>query len=114
MMTDYKGRTNGILEQEIKQLEADLRERQESLRGLQSRCPHVWGATKYTPEIHEGYQDPGDPVGTMGVDWRGPIWVPRQEIPRWSRRCSECGLVQQTERTTDKIEKVPAFNERRY
>ena len=114
MMKDHKGRTNGILEQEIIQLEADLRERKAALQGLQSRCPHVWGETRYTPEVHEGYQDQGDPVGTMGVDWRGPCWIPRQEIARWSRRCSECGLVQQTKRTRDEIKKIPEFNERRY
>jgi hypothetical protein len=114
MLRDHKSRTAGMLEQEITRLKADLQEHEASLQGLQSRCIHQWGETRYTPDIREGYQDPGDPVGTMGVDWRGPMYVPRQETPRWSRRCSECGLVQQTERTRDQIKKVPEFSERRF
>jgi hypothetical protein len=114
MMKDHKGRTHGMLTYEIEQAEANLRDLKAALHGMQSRCSHKFGETKYTPEVHEGYQDPGDPVGTMGVDWRGPIYVPRQEIPRWSRYCSECGLVQQTERTRDEIKKIPEFSDRRF
>jgi hypothetical protein len=102
------------LEQDIDRIKAELREREAALQDLQRRCPHNWGKVEYTPEIHEGYQDPGDPPGTMGVDWRGPMWVPRQEIPIWSRKCSECGLVQETMRTRDETKKIPEFSDRRY
>ncbi len=114
MMKDHMGNTHVELERTIARLKEELQGTELSLQGLQSRCPHRWDQVKYTPEIHEGYRDPGDPPGTMGVDWRGPMWVPRQETPRWTRICLDCGKKEVTERTRDDIKKVPVFNDRRY
>lgn len=72
-----------------------LRDQAEQLR---RRCPHVWGETKYTPDYQEAYTIPGDPPGTMGVDWRGPCHVPAKTTPKWSRTCTKCGYTQTTER----------------
>lgn len=49
----------------------------------------------------------------MGVDWRGPCYVPRSEEPRWKRQCLECGVVEYTEDVKEKIEKLPAWPEDR-
>lgn len=62
-------------------------------------CRHSWGTVKYVPEHHEGYTIPGDPPGTMGVDWRGPCEVAPTTTRRWERACATCGLVQRTGRT---------------
>lgn len=69
-----------------------------TLNNLQAQCNHNWGEPIYDPEIRGGYRDPGDPVGTMGVDWRAPSYVPRTETQRWKRTCLNCA---KTEFTTD-------------
>ncbi len=102
------------LETEIADLERLISAKKRTLEGIRQVCQHKWGKTVYAPIVHEGYQDPGDPVGTMGVDWRGPTWVPRQEIKRWTRTCATCGKVEETQSTDKKIEEVPVFNERRW
>lgn len=80
-----------------------------ALESKQRFCAHEWGETRYTPNIREGYQDPGDPPGTMGVDHRGPMWVPRQEVPRWTRTCTKCTRTETTSHTRDDVKKVPVF-----
>lgn len=85
--------------------EADAAERKakalrEQLDAAQRACRHSWAEVKYVPEYHEGYTIPGDPPGTMGIDWRGPFHVPATNTRRWERTCETCGLTQRTERTT--------------
>lgn len=80
-----------------------------TLHRKQSECKHEFGPVMYDPIIHEGYQDHGDPPGTMGVDRRLPSWVSRQEIPVWKRTCSKCLLTQETRQTRDDVKKVPVF-----
>jgi len=113
MTKDYKGRTHTELRKLIVEAESNLSDLKAALSGLTARCQHNWSNPEYTPEIHEGYQIQGDPVGTMGVDWRGPSWVDRQEIKRWTRTCYQCGKSEITEQTRDKVEKVPVFSDRR-
>lgn len=62
-------------------------------------CRHTWEPIKYVPEHQEGYTNPGDPPGTMGIDWRGPFYIAGKTIKRWERICTLCKLVQTTERT---------------
>lgn len=64
-----------------------------------NRAGHKWGEVKYTPKHQPAYTIPGDPIGTMGVDWRGPTHVDAKTIRKWSRTCSECGLTQETTKT---------------
>jgi hypothetical protein len=97
------------LEWEIQNKEAELRGMKAALENLRRRCQHKWGKTEYTPDYQPGYRIEGDPPGTMGVDWRGPMWVDSKTTPKWTRKCSECGLKQVTERTSDKVEKIPVF-----
>ena len=70
---------------------------------------HSWAAPVYTPIVHEGYHDPGDPPGTMGVDRQLPMEVPRPEIPRWQRRCLLCGRSEYTERSVAATGRMPSF-----
>jgi hypothetical protein len=88
--------------QEIARLASELANAKGQLNALQEACRHrghVWGQVQYVPEHHPAYTIPGDPPGTMGVDRRGPCDVPSKTIPRWTRECSDCGLVQTTELT---------------
>jgi len=88
---------------EFDKLEQDLIAREESwkrdcakLRSARAACQHKWGETRYTPEHKEAYTIPGDPPGTMGVDWRGPTDVPAKTTKKWTRQCESCGLTQTT------------------
>ena len=94
---------------EVVRLENQLMSAKVRLATLELQCFHVWDEPKYTPIIHDGYQDPGDPPGTMGVDRQLPCWIPRQEIPLWTRTCGLCGMVDTTQKVRDDIKKVPVF-----
>lgn len=91
---------------EIEREQIDLFQRQKSLEakrsrlsGIQGRCPHQWTEPERKSQHHEGYTIPGDPPGTMGVDWRGPCHVPAKTDIWWERTCKLCGKVQKTEKT---------------
>lgn len=101
---------------EIQQLVTDITAAERKLKSLQAQlearrrdCRHTWGSVIYDPIVKEAYTIPGDPPGTMGVDWRGPCHVPREEKPRWRRECSTCGDVEYTFDTKEKVEKIPVF-----
>lgn len=75
------------------------------------QCKHVWTDGKYDPIIHPGGYSPGDPVGTMGVDWRGPSSWPERREPRWSRECTICGTKEYTTKTVpDPSAQRPQFS----
>ncbi len=57
----------------------------------ETACSHQWGKTVWCGEHKEGYTIPGDAPGTMGVDWRGPIYVSPKTIDKWQRTCTLCG-----------------------
>jgi hypothetical protein len=97
------------LEREIAQHEQALTRARGELSRIRAACRHPWPAPVYTPQYIEGYTTPGDPPGTMGIDWRGPVHVPSKTIPKWTRTCPECGLTQVTERTQDHVTKSPVF-----
>jgi hypothetical protein len=101
-------KANAVREHIVK-LEGDLKGCKAELASIERQCRHRWSEPKYTPEHREGYRIAGDPVGTMGVDWRGPMDVPPQTIKKWTRTCQECGKVEVTERTTTEKTEHPAF-----
>jgi hypothetical protein len=72
-------------------------------------CKHQWTEPVRDDIVLEGYHDPGDPVGTMGVDRRLPYDVPTQRTKRWSRKCVNCDEVQYTENVTQKMTEQPKF-----
>jgi len=80
----------------IRRAESELKTLRGGLRRLEERCTHKW-EVQYTPHHKAAYTIPGDPVGSMGVDWRGPLDVPAKTIMKWTRTCSVCGMVQTTE-----------------
>lgn len=79
------------------------------LKQERAACSHIWGETKYTPDITPGYHFAGDPEGTMGVDRQLPMDMPRQETPKWTRTCTICGLIETTTRTTVEKRERPRF-----
>ena|SRR5208337_705499 len=109
-LPDYFNADPKVLKRDIMLAGAELDRMRQALAEKQRACQHKWSDTKYDPIVHEGYQDHGDPPGTMGVDRRLPSWIPRLEIPVWKRACSECGMEQETRSTRDDVKKVPVFH----
>jgi len=70
------------------------------LDNLERNCHHDFTEPEYIPEHHEGYRDPGDPPGTMGVDWRGPSYIPSRTVDKWQHTCKRCGKVEATTNVT--------------
>lgn len=94
---------------EVVRLENELMSAKIRLAEAELRCCHAWSKPAYDPIIHEAYHIAGDPPGTMGVDRQLPMDVPRQEIPRWKRTCSSCGITETTQQIREDIKKVPVF-----
>jgi hypothetical protein len=69
------------------------------LAGIERSCQHSWDKPKYIPICYPAYQTQGDPPGTMGVDWQGPVDVPASTTRQWSRTCVHCGKSEITQRT---------------
>ena len=97
------------LRKKICQLDKELKATKESLFQLESSCCHQWEDPVYCPEYRKGYTIPGDPPGTMGSDWRGPVDVPAQTIKRWRRKCKLCGKEEITERVKEVSHDEPSF-----
>lgn len=87
----------------------ELKLAEKAVAELESKCQHKWGETEYTPRIEKGYTDPGDPLGTMGIDWRGPMYISGKTYDIWTRTCMECGKVEKTTNTVEKVERLPKF-----
>lgn len=97
------------LDRQIKAKQAELDQLHNQRSRVISDCQHDWGETEYVPDYQEAYTIPGDPPGTMGVDWRGPTHVPAKTTPKWQRKCKKCGYVETTTRTTEKVSHTPKF-----
>lgn len=107
--------TDKVLD-EVRQLEREVEEAERvkvgaenRIKYLQRQCVHDWGEVMYDQVVREAFTSPGDPPGTMGIDWRGPTYHPREERRRWKRVCRKCGLMEYTERTQEKVEHTPLF-----
>ncbi len=98
--------------QRQKRLEEQLEGARHEVGRIERACPHHYTIT-YVPIYHEGHECPGDPPGTMGVDWRGPVYVPPHTEDRWRRYCDRCGKEEYTTHARTEIEtkstKVPTF-----
>lgn len=97
------------LKDEIAKTEQLLHDLKYKLNNSVSNCRHQWGNPVYDPIIIPGGYDPGDPPGTMGIDWRGPTSWPEQRKPRWKRVCGVCGMEQYTTNTTKTVSESPQF-----
>lgn len=87
------------IQREIDQAKRALDAANAKLARLKQSCNHKWGDIKYIPEHREGYTIPGDAPGTMGIDWRGPTYVPSSTTKKWSRTCTVCGYCETTTQT---------------
>lgn len=105
MKQEYK-----TLREKLAEMEKQVTDARRILKFLEKNCKHNYGPTLYAPIITDTYTIPGDAPGTMGVDWRGPVYVPREERPRWKRECLECGLVEYTQEVKEKIERTPSWS----
>lgn len=90
---------SGDLRDREKRLVAELESVRAAIQSKEVRCQHDWTNPVYDPIRHEAYTSPGDPPGTMGVDWRGPVHVPASTEKRWKRECRKCGKVEFTTRS---------------
>lgn len=98
------------LRERFASLTTEVERAQAELQRYEASCNHQWSETVYDPIYHKAYTIPGDPPGTMGVDWRGPCYVPAETIDRWKRECKRCGLVEYTEGETQTVtKKVPKW-----
>jgi hypothetical protein len=96
----------------VARLKRELAEAQRELELAEARCNngrHDWAEAKYEPIYHKAYTIPGDEPGTMGIDFRGPCYVPAKTDQRWTRTCKCCGKVETTTRATEEVSKKPQF-----
>ena len=98
---------------EIQEAERILAAKRASLAHIYATCKHQFGDPVYDPIVVKGFTHPGDPPGTMGVDWRAPVYVEGSETPRWRQTCSLCGLTEYTTDTTTVATRHPQFRNRR-
>ncbi len=94
----------------VQEAQAELARATDALQTAERFCQHQWGPAAYTPIVSEAHTIPGDPPGTMGVDWRGPTYVPSSSRPCWTRVCLTCGKEEKTFRShTPPGQAVPSF-----
>jgi hypothetical protein len=93
----------------INDLENQLKEAKQALDSTIKSCNHQWSKPTYVPIATGGYTVPGDPPGTMGVDWRPSFYVPKESSPRWKRTCFTCGHIEYTISYTEETVKHPRF-----
>lgn len=92
----------------VSDTERAFNEAKARLDAAERDCRHDWDE-QYDPKYEEGYTIAGDPPGTMGVDWRGPMYVPSKTTPRWKRTCQTCGKVEYTLRAQQQVTQKPAW-----
>lgn len=97
------------IDETIKRIEFEKKQLQIKLNNIYRNCRHVWGETKQISHYTPGYEIPGDPPGTCGVDWRGPFYVDSKTTYSWKRVCSVCGKEEETTRAKQVSHDVPVF-----
>lgn len=94
---------------EIEELERRLKAKRDALTHAERICQHQWSEPQPDHIYREGYTDPGDTPGTMGVDFRGPCYIPPQTTKRWKRTCALCGKIEHTSQVTKIVTERPTF-----
>ena len=82
---------------------------QRALEEAEAQCNHQWGDVTPDHIYEDGYTIPGDPPGTMGVDWRPACHVQPKTTFRWKRVCRVCGKEEHTSRTKELVTHTPEF-----
>lgn len=103
------------LRSEVEAKERAFSETKKRLDEIIESCKHQFGETIPDHIYHEAYTIPGDPPGTMGVDWRGPCHVNASTEKRWKRICDYCGKTEYTQniRKEVQVKEFPAWPEDR-
>lgn len=97
---------NKELRKEILELENLLKEKKDCLSRIERACTHKWSEVRRNDIHRPSYTIPGDPYGAMGVDRRGPLFVPETTICRWERTCFLCGKTEITSRSKQEITEI--------
>ena len=71
-------------------------------------CQHEWDYPegKYNPIIRDGYRVPAFKAGS---DSEPEHWVPREETPRWMRKCLKCGKIEETTQVNTRAVTTPKW-----
>ena len=88
-----------IANQNLERAKSSVADLTSQLDRIWKHCQHHWGEIKKVEERQPGYTIPGDPPGTMGVDWRGPTYVESKTDVWYERECQNCGKVETTTQT---------------
>lgn len=94
---------------EIEELEYQLKTKRDALAHSERICHHRWSEPQADHIYRAGYTEPGDTPGTMGIDFRGPYYVPSQTTKRWKRTCEGCGKIEHTSRVSQTVTERPSF-----
>lgn len=100
------------LKSEASKKERELDDAHDVLKSLESQCRHHWSEPIADHIYHPGGMSPGDPPGTMGVDWRGPTYYNARTEERWKRICKNCGKVESTSNVKKREVHEPDFGDR--
>lgn len=95
------------LRDKVAETQQKLSKLEKDLANLVSSCKHQFSATIYDPIITPAYHISGDPPGTMGVDWQGPMDVPEHVEKRWRITCEYCGETKYTTQIKQEIKEIP-------
>lgn len=76
---------------------------------IQLHCSHVWCEPVKMSKTIPGYEIPGDHPGTMGIDWRNPVYVPSETKVWYERTCQICGKIETTTQTKPTGDVTPVF-----
>ena len=93
---------------ELRRVQNRLFSAETNLRDYQTQCHHNFNQTYY-PIITEPCTISGDPPGTMGVDWMGPVHVDRKVEDQWKRHCDLCNLTEYTKNVTQEVTRKPKW-----
>jgi hypothetical protein len=81
-----------ILREKILQLKKELADAETQLEKIELHCRHQWKESTSQNRV-EGYNYPGDPPGTMGVDRQLPCYVPGYYENVTTKKCTICGKI---------------------
>ncbi len=87
----------------------ELNRAKEQLADALRNHTHEWSNPIADHIYEKAYTIPGDPPGTMGVDWRGPTYVEARTIKRWKRVCPVCGEMEYTSKVIQQVTEEPTF-----
>lgn len=95
----------------VSRLKEELSGAEEQLNAYVDSCRHNFSKPVYDPVYYPGFMTAGDPPGTMGVDWQGPMYIPERTEKRWKRECQKCGEVEYNKGIKEVKQELPDFGD---